>query len=170
MSKKIEKEKEFNELVKMYYQRVYNLSKKILKDSDKAFDATQEIFLKVYKNLDKFQGRSQIFTWIYRIAINHCLSLLRKEKVKKLEEEGEWEKIPTTMDVEKEYERKRLKELIEKYLQKLAPLERTVFLLYHSDGLKIKEICELLKLKEGTIKATLFNVHKKLAKFLERKI
>ncbi len=164
------KEEEFNEIVKMYYQKVYNLSKKILKDNDKAFDATQEIFIKVYKNLNKFQGRSEIFTWIYRIAINHCLYLLKKEKNKGIEEEIEWEKIPFPRDIEKEYENKRLKELIEKYLNKLAPLEKMVFLLYHSDGLKISEICEVLKLKEGTIKSSLFNAHKKLAKFLEGKI
>ncbi|MEO0131244.1 MAG: RNA polymerase sigma factor [candidate division WOR-3 bacterium] len=164
------REEEFNEIVKMYYDRVYNLSKKILKDNEKAFDATQEIFIKVYKNLHKFQGRSEIFTWLYRIAVNHCLYLLRKEKSKKSEEEVEWEKIPSPIDIEKEYENKRLKELIEKYLDKLAPLEKTVFLLYHSDGLKIKEICEVLKLKEGTIKSSLFNAHKKLARFLERKI
>lgn len=165
------KEEEFNEIVRMYYQKIYNLSKKILKDSEKAFDATQEIFIKVYKNLHKFQGRSEIFTWIYRIAINHCLSLLKKEKVKNREEEEiEWEKIPSPIDIEKEYENKRLKELVEKYLDKLAPLEKTVFLLYHSDGLKIREICEVLKLKEGTIKSSLFNAHKKLAKFLEGKI
>ncbi|MEO0097333.1 MAG: RNA polymerase sigma factor [candidate division WOR-3 bacterium] len=164
------REEEFNEIVKMYYDRVYNLSKKILKDNEKAFDATQEIFIKVYKNLHKFQGRSEIFTWLYRIAVNHCLYLLRKEKSKESEEEVEWEKIPSPIDIEKEYENKRLKELIEKYLDKLAPLEKTVFLLYHSDGLKIKEICEVLKLKEGTIKSSLFNAHKKLARFLERKI
>ncbi|MCS7250615.1 MAG: RNA polymerase sigma factor [candidate division WOR-3 bacterium] len=163
------KEEDFNEIVKMYYEKVYNLTKKILKDKDSAFDATQEIFIKVYKNLNKFQGRSSIFTWIYRIAVNHCLNLLKKEK-RIINEELDLEKISSPFDVEKEYENKRLKELIEKYLEKLAPLEKTVFLLYHSDGLKIKEICEVLKLKEGTIKSTLFNAHKKLAKFLERKI
>ncbi|MEO0087884.1 MAG: sigma-70 family RNA polymerase sigma factor [candidate division WOR-3 bacterium] len=164
------REEEFNEIVKMYYERIYNLSKKILKDNEKAFDATQEIFIKAYKNLNKFQGRSTIFTWLYRIAVNHCLYLLRKEKSKEKEEEIEWEKIPSPIDIEKEYENKRLKKLIEKYLDKLAPLEKTVFLLYHSDGLKIKEICEVLKLKEGTIKSSLFNAHKKLARFLEGKI
>lgn len=164
------REEEFNEIVKMYYDRVYNLSKKILKDNEKAFDATQEIFIKAYKNLNKFQHRSTIFTWLYRIAVNHCLYLLRKEKSKEKEEEIEWEKIPSPIDIEKEYENKRLKELIEKYLDKLAPLEKTIFLLYHNDGLKIKEICEVLKLKEGTIKSSLFNAHKKLARFLEGKI
>lgn len=166
----MKKKEDFNEIVKMYYERIYNLSKKILKDSDKAFDATQEIFIKVYKNLNKFQSRSTIFTWIYRIAINHCLSLLKREKSKDIGEEIELEKITAPIDIEKEYENRRLKELIERYLEKLAPLEKTVFLLYHSDGLKIREICEVLKLKEGTIKSTLFNAHKKLAKFLEGKI
>ncbi len=162
-------EEEFNKIVKMYYERIYNLSKKILKDKDKAFDATQEIFLKVYKNLNKFEGRSSLFTWIYRIAINHCLSLLRKEKNEKVEE-LEWEKIPAPIDIEKEYENNRLKELIAKYLEKLSPLEKSVFLLYHQEGLKIREVSEVLNLKEGTIKAVLFNAHKKLKKFLEEKI
>jgi len=164
------KEEEFNKIIKMYYERIYNLSKKILKDKEKAFDATQEIFLKVYKNLNKFQGRSSLFTWIYRIAINHCLSLLRKEKREKKEEEIEWEKIPAPIDIEKEYENRRLKELIAKYLDKLSPLEKSVFLLYHQDGLKISEVSEVLNLKEGTIKSVLFNAHKKLAKFLEKEI
>jgi len=162
-------EEEFNKIVKMYYERIYNLSKKILKDKDKAFDATQEIFLKVYKNLNKFEGRSSLFTWIYRIAINHCLSLLRKEKNEKVEE-LEWEKIPAPIDIEKEYENNRLKELIAKYLEKLSPLEKSVFLLYHQEGLKIREVSEVLNLKEVTIKAVLFNAHKKLKKFLEEKI
>jgi RNA polymerase sigma-70 factor (ECF subfamily) len=164
------KEEEFNKIVKMYYERIYNLAKKILKDKEKAYDATQEIFLKVYKNFNKFQGRSSLFTWIYRIAINHCLSLLRKEKTEKKEEVVEWEKIPAPIDIEKEYENKRLKELIAQYLTKLSPLEKSVFLLYHQDGLKIKEVSEVLNLKEGTIKSVLFNAHKKLAKFLKREI
>src|SRR6478752_294139 len=67
-------------LVRAYQQRVYWLVRKMVIDHDDADDLTQEIFIKVHRSIDNFRGDSQLFTWIYRIATNECLSYLSKKK------------------------------------------------------------------------------------------
>ena len=70
----------FNQLVRVYQQKVYWHIRKMVIDHDDADDLTQETFIKVWKALDNFKGDSQLFTWIYRIATNECLNHLAKKK------------------------------------------------------------------------------------------
>jgi RNA polymerase sigma-70 factor (ECF subfamily) len=72
----------FNMLVRTYQQRVYWHVRKMVIDHDDANDLTQEIFIKIHKYIDTFREDSQLFTWIYRIATNECLSFLNKKKRK----------------------------------------------------------------------------------------
>jgi len=74
----------FESVFEAYQQSIYNLSLHYLQQEEDASDATQEIFIKVYQNLDQYQPEAaSLKTWVYRIAINHCLDVLRKKKTKK---------------------------------------------------------------------------------------
>ena len=70
----------FTLLIKTYQQRVYWHIRKMVIDHDDADDLTQETFIKVWNGLDNFKGDSQLFTWLYRIATNECLSFLSRKK------------------------------------------------------------------------------------------
>ena len=70
----------FNLLVRAYQQRVYGMVRKMVIDHDDAHDVTQEVFIKIHKNIGNFREDSQLFTWIYRIATNECLTFLSKKK------------------------------------------------------------------------------------------
>ena len=70
----------FDEVYAAYAERVLNLAFRLTGDEDVARDLSQEIFIKVYQNLARFEQRSQIFTWIYRIAVNHINNYLKKER------------------------------------------------------------------------------------------
>jgi len=69
----------FNLLVRKYQEKIYWTIRKMVVDHEDANDITQEVFIKVWKNLDKFRADAQLFTWIYRIATNECLNFLKKK-------------------------------------------------------------------------------------------
>lgn len=69
----------FNLLVREYQKRVYWLVRKMLIDHDDSSDVTQEVFIKVHHAIDRFREDAQLYTWIYRIATNECLSFLNKK-------------------------------------------------------------------------------------------
>ena len=69
----------FHKLVKLYQQRVYWLVRRLVVDHDDANDIVQDVFIKVWNNIDQYKGESELFTWIYRIASNDCFTFLNKK-------------------------------------------------------------------------------------------
>jgi RNA polymerase sigma-70 factor (ECF subfamily) len=70
----------FEEIYEAYGERILNLSFQFTRNEESARDLTQEIFLKVFQNLDSFEGRSQVYTWLHRIAVNHITNHLKRER------------------------------------------------------------------------------------------
>jgi len=153
----------FQQLVETYSPRIYNLALKMLGDPDVAEDILQETFINAYRAIDRFEGRSHISTWLYRIAHNAVLMRLRKEQripdLKSLEDDvdldvlsapGQWDDAP---------ERRLLQaELIGKMDEALANLSealRVVFVLRDIDGLSTAETAEVLDLSETAVKSRL---------------
>jgi RNA polymerase sigma-70 factor (ECF subfamily) len=153
----------FRQLVETYSPRIYNLALKMLGDPDVAEDILQETFINAYRAIDRFEGRSHISTWLYRIAHNAVLMRLRKEQripdLKSLEDDvdldvlsapGQWDDAP---------ERRLLQaELIGKMDEALANLSealRVVFVLRDIDGLSTAETAEVLDLSETAVKSRL---------------
>ena len=77
----------FRVLVERYQARVYRLAMRVLRDEDKARDAVQDAFIKVYRSLDRFEGRSSFYTWMYRLVMNLCLDMRRRDRS---DREVEW--------------------------------------------------------------------------------
>ena len=74
------REAAFSQLLKKYQQKIYWHVRRMVIDHDDADDVTQDIFVKVWKNLEKFREDSQLYTWLYRIATNECITFLNKKK------------------------------------------------------------------------------------------
>ncbi|MEO0144637.1 MAG: RNA polymerase sigma factor [candidate division WOR-3 bacterium] len=148
-------------IVEKYGEYIYNMVYYTVLNEEDAKDLTQEIFYKIWKGLDNFKSKSSIKTWIYRITQNHLKNFLRMRKVKKiisldfLFEEKK-------MDFEsKDYNKL---DKIEQYLSVLPEDERRILVLFYIDGFNIKEISDILSMKEGTIKSKLHRAREKLRK------
>ena len=161
----------FNLLVQKYQQRVYNHIRKMVIDHDDTDDLTQETFVKVWQNLDKFKEEAKLFTWIYRIATNESLNFLRKKRNKFF--------LPIT-DVSKNLLRKletsdyisgdEIAIKLQKILLKLPEKQRLVFNMKYFDDLKYEEISEVLGTSVGALKASYHHAVKKIEEAMKSEI
>lgn len=157
----------FNLLVRQYQQRVYWHVRKMVIDHDDADDLTQEVFIKIYKYIDGFREDSQLFTWVYRIATNECLSFLNKKKKRfflPLEDVGEQlsAKLDSSMDIDGDEIQKRL----QKAILKLPDKQRLVFNMKYFDDLPYETIADITKTSVGALKASFHHAVKKIESFL----
>ena len=157
----------FNLLVRQYQQRVYWHVRKMVIDHDDADDLTQEVFIKIYKYIDGFREDSQLFTWVYRIATNECLSFLNKKKKRfflPLEDVGEQlsSKLDSSMDIDGDEIQKRL----QKAILKLPDKQRLVFNMKYFDDLPYEAIADITKTSVGALKASFHHAVKKIESFL----
>ena len=159
---KVNKKKAFDLIYRTYKDKVTGLCYKILKDKTEVEDTVQEIFLKVFSNIDKFKFKSKISTWIYRISINYILNV-NKKVTYNLEFDEVYMKEHFGIDIEL----KELEEKISDALKKLNGQEKKVFILREMQGLSYKEIAQILKMKEGTVKSKLHYIKLKLRKTLK---
>ncbi len=162
----------FAQLVDATSSRIYRVALKILGNAQDAEDALQETYLKAYRALGEFEGRSSLITWLYRIAVNEALMMIRKRKVLSIslneEEEGEegdreemeivdWCCLPES-DLLSSEARKFLNWAVE-----LLPIgQRVVFVMRDMEGLSIQETAEALNISEGVVKIRLLRARLRL--------
>jgi len=157
----------FNMLVRTYQQRVYWLVRKMVIDHDDADDLTQEIFIKVHKSIDSFRGDSQLFTWIYRIATNECLSHLSKKKRRfflPLEDVGQ--QLISKLDTSPHITGDDIQKKLQKALLTLPAKQRLVFNLKYFEEMPYEEMAEVTKTSVGALKASFHHAVKKIEDFL----
>jgi RNA polymerase sigma-70 factor (ECF subfamily) len=168
----------FEQLVRAYDQSVLRLAMNLLRSPEDARDVYQEAFLRVYRNLDSFRFDCSFHTWLYRIVTNICLDQLRKRKVRKEEpsvvetSEGPvdrmdaFEEEAAEADPERALWNRQLKHRIEEALRDLTPRERMVFELRHYQGLRLRNIGEILGTTEEAAKNCLFRATQKMRSVL----
>ena len=164
----------FEQLVRTYDQSVLRLAMNLLRSPEDARDVYQEAFLRVYRNLHAFRFDCSFHTWLYRIVTNICLDQLRKRKVRKEEaavvetSEGpidrmeSYEEEAAAADPERAMWNHELKQRIENALVGLTPRERMVFELRHYQGLRLRNIGEMLGTTEEAAKNCLFRATQKM--------
>lgn len=162
----------FNEIVRMYQKKVYSLCYRMLGNKDDAGDVSQDVFVRAYKFLNKFDFRSSLYTWIYRIAVNLCINYSKRTKLTKVfqlgcADEGGIEIEDVRQDPEKDYERDVIRMEIEKAVLGLPPRQRAIFLMRHVEGLSHEEISKTINRSTGAVKANYFQAIRKLRKSLE---
>lgn len=165
----------FEELVRSYEKNVYHLALRILGSPEDAEDATQEVFLKAYRSLSRFQNDSKFSVWLYRIVTNQCTDMLRARKrrpvqsltVQNEDEEEDTLPIPDErFSPEKLLDSKLTRESVQRGLASLSDDARQILLLREMRGLSYEEIGSLLGLEPGTVKSRIFRARKKLCVFL----
>lgn len=166
----------FEQIIIKYEKKIFGLIYNMLRNENEIEDVAQEVFIKVYKNLDKFNGDSSLYTWIYKIATNLCLDQIKKRKEviyidEKLQlDDGEVEiQIPSDEKLQDEiYEQKELKQKLESCIDKLPEKQKVMIVLRDIKGLSYDEIAEILDLKLGTVKSQINRARLKLKELLEK--
>lgn len=166
----------FRELFDRYYKRVYNIVYRVVSDENEAADITQEVFVKVYKSIDKLKAEEAFFTWIRMVAVNLCRDYIRRKPAvrvesldQKLEVDGneldkqvaDWSNNP-----HKHLEKKDLQNAVQKAIKSLSDDHRTVVVLHHIEGMDIQNIADLLGSPVGTIKSRLARARDELKRKL----
>ncbi|MFZ6013311.1 MAG: RNA polymerase sigma factor [Bacteroidota bacterium] len=157
----------FNLLVRTYQQKVYWHVRKMVIDHDDADDVTQEIFIKVYKNIDNFREDAQLYTWIYRIATNECLTFLQRKKRRFFLPIGDVaQDLMGKLDNSPHVSGDEIQLKLQKALLKLPDKQRIVFNMKYFDDLSYEQISEITNTSVGALKASYHHAVKKIEDFL----
>ena len=163
----------FGELVRLYEKKVYALTLRMCKNPDDAAEAAQEAFLAAWQGLKFFRGESSFSTWLYRLASNACVDVLRKEGRHQAAAGPSLDDEETMLEIPDEAatphtlaEQAELKEQIEEGLAALPEEYRTVLVLREIHQQSYDEIAEILSLDLGTVKSRISRGRKRLRKFL----
>lgn len=159
--------KAYESLVFKYDKRVMALIRHSVLNDEDAKELYQDIFLKVYRSIGKYGKNSNFYTWLYRITINTCLNYHQKkstrlDKITETINTDSYISKQTKQNPESVMMNNELQETIQEGLNNLSPKEKMVFILKHYEGLKIREIADLLKETDGSVKNCLFRGIKKL--------
>lgn len=159
----------FNQLIHKYQERVYWHIRKMVIDHDDTNDLTQDVFVKIYQNLETFRADAQLFTWIYRIATNECLGFLRKKKNRTM---------VTWDDAENELQHALANSLapdgdeiqlkLQQAILTLPEKQRLVFNMKYFDELKYEDISSILDTSVGALKASYHHAVKKIEAFINQ--
>jgi RNA polymerase sigma factor (sigma-70 family) len=159
----------FNMLVRSYQQRIYWHVRKMVIDHDDADDLTQEVFIKIHRYIDTFREDSQLFTWIYRIATNECLTFLDKKKRKFFlpinDVAGE---LSAKLDSSSHVSGDEIQMKLQKALLTLPDKQRVVFNMKYFEDLTYEEMSEITTTSVGALKASYHHAVKKIEDFLTK--
>jgi RNA polymerase sigma-70 factor (ECF subfamily) len=171
----------FRILVQRYERKVYGIAYGMVRNEDDAMDVAQEAFLKVHRYIDRFQGASNFYTWLYRIVVNLCIDFIRKSrKVKQVDyddslsheagrEISEGKIIGTTFrDPLSNLTSQELGDEIKKALDALSDKHKEVILLREIEGFSYQEIADLLEISVGTVMSRLHHARQNLQRSLRR--
>ncbi|GHU60416.1 ECF RNA polymerase sigma factor SigW [Clostridia bacterium] len=165
----------FEDLVREYEKKIYNLCLRMTGNPDDAFDLSQETFVKAYRALSAFKMESAVSTWLYRIASNTCLDFIRKRNrvifftlsQSRDDEEEIFAEIPdNSYNPEKVFESAQIREAVAAALLGLPPKHRQIVVLREINGLSYAEISEILEISEGTVKSRLARAREHLRREL----
>lgn len=171
----------FESVYEKYADDILNVAWRMTANEDVARDLTQDIFLKVYQNLDKFERRSSIYTWIYRIAVNHIYNHLKKERRRRwvdvldktvseaVHEDAEEGRYPAASQppADRLLEDSERAEVVWRAVTSLPPKYRVPIVLYHYQGMSYKEVADASGLSMSAVETRIHRGRKKLIKLLE---
>lgn len=163
-----QKERMFNELVRRYQKRIYWVARRMVKRHEDADDIAQDVFVKAYTALANFRGDSNIYTWLYRIAVNLSINHIRKQKVRNAVDIDDY--LPfLSKDAEQASGMMRRENisLIEEAIGTLPEKQRAVFIMRYYDEMPYEQISSILGTSVGGLKANFHHAVKKVGAFLK---
>lgn len=162
------REKGFRILVLQYQERLYWHVRRIVKTHENANDVTQNTFVKIYRNIDKFKGDSKLYTWLYRIATNESLTFVKKQKRQATEAFDHPDfNFAEKLTAEVHVESNDIQEILQKAIDLLPEKQRIVFTMRYFDNMSYQSISEILGTSQGALKASYHHAAKKIETFIK---
>jgi RNA polymerase sigma-70 factor (ECF subfamily) len=169
----------FESLVRRHQGRVFAVAGGILRNREDVEDIAQQVFLKAYFSLKRFDQRAAFSTWLYKITVNECWDLLRKRKVRPLvlevdlseEQARQYQAADEVADGRPDAsERLATRERVEQLLDCLEERDRSMLVLKEVQGFSVDEIAEVLELNANTVKVRLFRARQRIAESVRRRL
>ena len=161
------KESAFTAILKKYQEKLYWHIRRMVVDHDDANDVLQNMFIKVWKGLENFREDSQLYTWLYRIATNECLTFLEQQKKRASTSLSDVENgLENRLKADTNFDANRLEWKLQLAIQKLPEKQRVVFNLRYYDEMPYEEMSRVLETSEGALKASYHHAAKKIEEFI----
>ena len=163
----VTKERAYTTIIRKYQERLYWHVRRMVVEHEDANDVLQNMFIKVWKGLENFREDSQLYTWLYRIATNECLTFIEQQKKRAAvsisnEESGLSEKIKA----DSHFDANKLEWKLQLAIQQLPEKQRIVFNLRYYDEMPYEEMSKVLETSEGALKASYHHAAKKVEDFI----
>ena len=169
----------FEELIRRHQQRVFGLVSGILRRREDVEDVVQQVFLKVFVSLKRFDQRAAFSTWLYKISVNECWDYLRKKKVRPLVYEADLSEeqvsrldgvVSAEQPPASSSDRAEARDLLERMMEKLPEQDRQLLVLKEVEGFSVQELAEILDLNVNTVKVRLFRARARLMDVYRRRL
>ncbi len=162
------KERAFTDLMKKYQERLYWHIRRLVVEHEDANDVLQNMFIKVWNGLENFREDSQLYTWLYRIATNECLSFLEQQKKRSaVSFEDIQEGLSEQVRASDNFDANKLEWKLQLAIQQLPEKQRVVFTLRYYDEMPYEEMSRILDTSEGALKASYHHAAKKIEDFIK---
>lgn len=158
----------YAKIINKYKNQLYATILRMTKNPQDAQDLVQDAFIKVYHQLEKFNGQGTFASWLYRVSINHCMDVFRKKQYKIKHVEMSEQFVPDKNNPEVIFLKREKQRHLEKLLATLPDDERMIILLRYANELSYEEISELLNTSVSTVRNKLHRAKKKMRNTAER--
>jgi RNA polymerase sigma-70 factor, ECF subfamily len=161
-------EKGFRALMEKYQERLYWHIRKMVYEHDDANDVIQNTFIKVYRSIERFEGKSQLYTWLYRIATNESITFINKKKNKPTSsiDDGETN-LSNRLKADEYFDGDEIQMQLQLALETLPEKQRMVFNMRYFDEMSYADISEILETSVGALKASYHHAAKKIENYLK---
>lgn len=161
------REAAFTRIIKKYQEKLYWHIRRMVVEHEDANDVLQNMFIKVWKNLDNFREDSQLYTWLYRIATNESLTFLQQQKKRSsLSLSDDESPLSNTIKADEHFDANKLEWKLQLAIQKLPEKQRAVFNLRYYEEMPYEEMSRVLETSEGALKASYHHAVKKIEEYI----
>jgi RNA polymerase sigma-70 factor (ECF subfamily) len=162
------KEAAFTSIIKKYQERLYWHIRRMVVDHDDANDVLQNVFIRVWNGLENFRQDAQLYTWLYRIATNECLTFLEAQKKRAAVSLSDVETgLSNKIKADKDFDANRLEWKLQLAIQQLPDKQKLVFGLRYYDEMPYEHMSEVLGTSEGALKASYHHAVKKIEDYIK---
>jgi RNA polymerase sigma factor (sigma-70 family) len=164
----VTKEKAFTSIIKKYQEKLYWHLRRMVVDHDDANDVLQNVMIRVWNGLENFREDSQLYTWLYRVATNECLTFLEQQKKRAAVSLSDAESgLENKIKADQNFDGNKLEWKLQLGIQQLPEKQRIVFQLRYYDEMPYEEMSRVLETSEGALKASYHHAVKKIEEYIK---
>ena len=164
----VTKERAFTSIIKKYQEKLYWHLRRMVVDHDDANDVLQNVMIRVWNGLENFREDSQLYTWLYRVATNECLTFLEQQKKRAAVSLSEVESgLENKIKADQGFDGNKLEWKLQLAIQQLPEKQRVVFQLRYYDEMPYEQMSKVLETSEGALKASYHHAVKKIEEYIK---